>query len=108
MVAGCPGRDRVLWLASCLALLGGASFAAGCGHPASRDECEAIFKRSAEIELRTQNVVDPKVIEERTAAVRDARGKELIDRCVGRSITDGAVACIRQATTPEQFDRCLE
>ncbi|WP_437722340.1 hypothetical protein [Sorangium sp. So ce861] len=107
-VAGCPRRDRVLWLASCLALVGGASLAAGCGHPASRDECEAIFKRSAEIELRAQNVVDPKVVEERTAAVRDARGKELIDRCVGRRITDAAMACVRQATTPEQVDRCLE
>ncbi|WP_437672800.1 hypothetical protein [Sorangium sp. So ce131] len=89
-------------------LLGGAPLAAGCGHPASRDECEAIFKRSAEIELRAQNIVDPKLVEERTAAVRSARGNELIDRCVGRRITDAALSCVRQATTPEQVDRCLE
>jgi hypothetical protein len=91
-----------------LALLAGLPLLAGCGHPASRDECEAIFRRSAEIELRAQNVVDPKIVEERTAAVRDARGKELIDRCVGRRITDSAMGCVRQATTPEQVDKCLE
>lgn len=84
------------------------SVVSGCGHPASREECEAIFIRSAEIELRAQNVTDPKVIEERTAAVREARGKELIDRCVGRRITEAALTCVRGATTPEQVDRCLE
>ncbi|MDC0685860.1 MULTISPECIES: hypothetical protein [Sorangium] len=89
-------------------MLAGLLLLAGCGHPASRDECEAIFRRSAEIELRAQNVVDPKIVEERTAAVRDARGKELIDRCVGRRITDAAMVCVRQATTPEQVDKCLE
>jgi hypothetical protein len=80
----------------------------GCGHPASKEECEVIFRRSAEIELRAQNISDPKVIEERTGSVREARGKELIDRCVGRRITDSALACVRQATAPEQVDRCLE
>ncbi|WP_437286131.1 hypothetical protein [Sorangium sp. So ce406] len=106
-VSGSPGRGSALGLASFLALLVGLPLAAGCGHPAGREECEAIFKRSAEIELRTQNIVDPKIVEERIAAVRDAR-KDLIDRCVGRRITDAAMACVRQATTPEQVDRCLE
>jgi hypothetical protein len=79
-----------------------------CGHPATRDDCEAIFKRSAEIELRAQNISDPKIIEERTAAVREARGKDLIDRCAGRRITNGALECVRAATTAAQVDRCLE
>lgn len=80
----------------------------GCGHPATRDDCEAIFRRSAEIELRAQNVTDPKSIEERTAAVRAARGQELVDRCVGRRITDQALQCVRGAQTPREVDRCLE
>jgi hypothetical protein len=82
--------------------------AAGCGHPATHDECEAIFQRSAEIELRSQHVTDPKVIAERTAAVRAARGEELIKQCVGRRITDSAIACVRRAETPEEVDRCLQ
>ncbi|WP_437620491.1 hypothetical protein [Sorangium sp. So ce1151] len=106
-VSGSPGRGSTLRLAACLALLGATPLVSGCGHPAGREECEAIFKRSAEIELRAQNIVDPKIVEERIAAVRDAR-KDLIDRCVGRHITDAAMACVRQATTPEQVDRCLE
>jgi hypothetical protein len=80
----------------------------GCGHPASREECEAIFRRSAEIELRAQKVSDPKIIEERTAAVHEAKGKDLIDRCVGRRITNGALECVRKAESPDQVDRCLE
>jgi hypothetical protein len=96
-------------------LLGAAALAAvlpllslGCGHPATREDCEAIFRRSVEIELRAQNVIDPKAIEERAASVRQARGQELIDRCVGRRITDRALACVRGATSPQEVDRCLE
>lgn len=80
---------------------------AGCGHPASLDECEVIFQRTVEIELRGQNITDPKIIEDRKATVRAARGKDLIDRCVGRRITDRAVACVRTASTSDEVDRCL-
>lgn len=82
--------------------------AAGCGHPATRDECQAIFDKSAELELREQNVTDPTVIEERVAAVRAARGEELVGKCVGRRVTDRAVACVKGAQTGEQLDRCLQ
>src|SRR4051812_30849968 len=81
--------------------------AVGCGHPASRDECEEIFTHSAEIELRSQNVSDPKLIADRTAAVRAARGEELINRCMGKRITTRALECVRNATTSDQVDRCL-
>jgi len=70
--------------------------------------CEAIFQRSVEIELRAQNVTDPKIVAERAAAVRAARGDALIEKCVGRRITDRAVACVRQANTPAEVDGCLQ
>lgn len=85
----------------------GLTLLAGCGHPASVDECEVIFQRTVEIELRGQNITDPKVIEQRKADVRASRGKDLIDRCVGRRITDRAVACVRTASTSDEVDRCL-
>lgn len=85
----------------------GLTLIAGCGHPASHDECEVIFQRTVEIELRGQNITDPKTIEERKATVRAARGQNLIDRCVGRRITDRAVACVRTASTADEVDRCL-
>lgn len=80
----------------------------GCGHPASREECDEIFDRSAEVELRLQNVTDPKMIAERTAAVRKDRGDALIQQCVGKRITDRAMTCVRAAKTTEEMDRCLD
>jgi hypothetical protein len=97
---------RVIVLTSLVC--GAAAVLGGCGHPASREECEEIVNRSAEIELRSQNVTDPKVIAERTEAMRAAKGTELINHCVGRRITGGAMMCVRKATTPEQMDKCLD
>lgn len=82
--------------------------AGGCGHPASREECEEIFNRSAEFELSLQNVRDTKLVAERTAAAKSARGEELISQCLGRRITDQAMVCIRQAKSAEELDTCLE
>lgn len=97
-------RDRWWWLLATLA----APALAGCGHPATREECQAIFDKSAELELREQNVTDPAVIEERVAAVRAARGEELVGKCVGRRLTERAVACVARAESGEQVDRCLQ
>ena len=79
-----------------------------CGHPASVSECNAIIAKSAELELRAQNVTDPAVITQRTEAVKAARGAELLKRCVGKRITDHALACVGGATSPKEVDRCLE
>jgi len=81
---------------------------AGCGHPATRADCDEIFDKSAELELRSQNVNDPAEIQKRTAAVRAARGEELIKKCMGRRITKGALECVRGATSADGVDRCLQ
>src|SRR5262245_36584468 len=81
---------------------------AGCGHPATRDECNELFAKSAEIELRGQNITDPKTIADRTASARATpKGSEFTGQCVGKRITDRALKCVRGAVTAEQFDRCL-
>ncbi len=80
----------------------------GCGRPATRAECDEIFDRSAEIELRAQNITDPKIIRERINAVRAAKGEPLLSQCVGKRITENAIACVRNATSSEQMDKCLE
>lgn len=79
----------------------------GCGHPATRQECDELFAKNAEIELRAQRITDPKTVAERTAAARAAEGDAFANRCVGRRITKRALECVRQATTAEQVDRCL-
>jgi hypothetical protein len=81
---------------------------AGCGHPASREECTVIFDKSAELELHAQRVTDAKLVEERVAAVRAARGEELIGKCVGRRITDRAISCVKASQTDDEMDRCLQ
>lgn len=100
---GSVGRRAALFV---VCLMGAAL--GGCGHPASREECEEIFNRSAEVELRLQNVNDPKLIEERTAAVRKDRGEDLVKQCVGKRITNDAMTCVRAAKTSQEMDRCLE
>jgi len=92
------------WLLAALVL--GASLA-GCGHPASPTECDELFAKNAELELRAQRVTDPKLIAERTAAARSAEGGVFSGRCVGKRITNRALECVRRATTAEQLDRCL-
>lgn len=92
---------------SALGLLLAAGVLAGCGHPASRAECDELFAKNAEIELRAQRITDPKLVAERTAAARAAEGDAFAARCVGRRITRRAMACVRRAATAEQVDRCL-
>lgn len=81
---------------------------AGCGRPATRADCESILDKSAEIELKAQNVNDPAEVKRRMQAARDAQGETLLAKCVGRRITDKALACVREASTAEQVDRCLD
>lgn len=85
----------------------GSTLLAGCGHPATRAECEEIFERIAEIELRSLNVTDGQELRRRTDDARDARGEQLLEQCIGRRITDRAMACVRKAQTAEELDACL-
>jgi hypothetical protein len=79
-----------------------------CGHPASKQECEEIFQRSAEIALKSKNVTDPAAIERYVAEARAAKGQEMLDQCVGKRITNKALQCVRNAETSIELDRCLE
>jgi hypothetical protein len=101
-----PPLASDLWITCIAALLTLAL--AGCGHPATREECNELFAKSAEIELRGQNITDPHTIAERTASARATpKGGEFAGQCVGKRITDRALKCVRTATTAEQFDGCL-
>ena len=90
-----------------MALPAGLALLAGCGHPASAEECDEIFRRSAEIELKAQRISDPGEIRRRVDDARAAKGEELMRECVGKRITDAAMACVRGAETAEEFDGCL-
>lgn len=80
----------------------------GCGRPATKTDCDEILDKSAMIELKAQNVVDPAEVKKRTEAVRAAQGEQLLAKCVGRRVTEKAMTCVRNATTADQVDRCLD
>lgn len=83
------------------------AFLAGCGHPATKAECDELFAKSAELELSAQRITDPKLVADRVAAARAAEGDTFVGHCQGRRITKSALECIRHATSSEQLDRCL-
>lgn len=79
----------------------------GCGHPATREECEIILAKNAEFELRAQGLTNEAEIERRVQETKQAK-PELLDDCVGKRITEDAMQCVREAPDAEAFEACLE
>jgi len=79
-----------------------------CGHPASKEECEEIFRRSAELKLREQEVNDEQEIQRLVDKARQDRGNNLVQPCIGRRITAKEMTCIRTADTLQELNACLE
>ena len=80
----------------------------GCGRPATKADCDEILDKSAMFELKAQNVTDPAEVKKRTEAFRAARGEQILAKCVGRRVTEKAMTCVRNATTADQVDRCID
>jgi hypothetical protein len=81
---------------------------AGCGHPATRAECDLILDKIVELELRGQSITDPAVVAQRKVDTRKAKGDEVRQKCEGRKVTDAAMACVQAATSYEQIEnQCL-
>ncbi len=88
-----------------------AFFAVGltaCGHRATKEECEEIFRRSAELALAAKNVHEPKEVEEQTERARLVKGDKMMTECVGLRITDAAMECVRKASSPQQLEACID
>jgi hypothetical protein len=107
-----PGRtaSRIFSFSLAIVAVLGAS---GCGHPASTEECRFIVDRIVELELKAQNVTDPAEIARRrrtSLGLGDgsAQAPDVIQECVGRHLTDRAMACVRSAQTASEIsERCL-
>jgi hypothetical protein len=86
---------------------------AGCGHPASEAECQTIVERIVELELKAQNVTAPAEVAKRKGesfGLGDAgTSGDILKGCIGKHITDRAVACVREAQSAAEItDRCLQ
>ena len=96
------------WLLVLLSFLG-----VGCGHEATESDCQLIADRIVELELRAQNVTDAAEIQRRRNDTlglgSETNRKALLEGCVGRRVSDGALACVRSATTATEItDQCLQ
>jgi len=98
-----------------LAILGSAAlaFSAGCGHPASEAECQTIVERIVELELKAQHVTDlEEIVKPRTESLglsNESGRAEVLKGCIGKHITDRALACVRNAETASDItDHCLQ
>jgi hypothetical protein len=81
-----------------------AFFALGCGHPATRGECQEIAEHVAKLELKkNQPATDPEGIKEELESTRKWVNETTLKDCVGKRITDRAMRCVRSATSSEQI-----
>jgi hypothetical protein len=78
----------------------------GCSHPATREECDRILEKTAELKLR-ERISDPAEIESQIAAYKRSQGEKVIEKCVGKKINKGTLACVEKAESQDQVDACL-
>ncbi|HET9958563.1 MAG TPA: hypothetical protein VFQ61_28910 [Polyangiaceae bacterium] len=72
----------------------------GCGRPATQKECEEIVERITLIELKARGMAENT---QEIAATKEALRKTTLRDCVGRRISDEAMACVRKAGTTQQI-----
>jgi len=70
-----------------------------CGRPATQQECDEIVVRVTELELKARGIAggDGQEVQETKEALR----KSTLHDCVGRRISDKAMACVRAAKTAQ-------
>ncbi|HVJ17223.1 MAG TPA: hypothetical protein VM686_17460 [Polyangiaceae bacterium] len=70
-------------------------------------ECEEIVEAVVRLELKAADAGTP-VAEEVKATKESMRG-DIMKRCVGRRITDGAMQCVRNAVTAQEIEeKCFD
>jgi hypothetical protein len=79
---------------------------AGCGRHATKADCEIIIDRMVVVKLKAKNITDPASIEKMQGDLRRDADTDL-QGCVGRRITDSAMACIKTADTQDAIIKCL-
>jgi len=79
--------------------------AAGCGRRATQADCDLIFSRYVEVQLRAVHVTDPVEVAKREQAMRTEM-KDDLKLCPGKRITDSMLRCVQNAETNDDIDKC--
>lgn len=74
----------------------------GCGRPATEDECLEILRRTAELEMEGR-LGDKALIEAEVQSIEENMRSQMMKKCVGKRITEKALACVRSAKTSEEL-----
>jgi hypothetical protein len=81
---------------------------AGCGRPATQQECDEIVGRIAELEIREAASAAPAEVEKQVHETKEAFQQKSKRECVGKRITQRALGCVRSAKTAEEIVKvCL-
>ncbi len=98
------------FLVSAPALSLGLGLLAGCGHPASDKECQEIVERIATLEIeKSAGTSDSKTVGEQVDETKKALATNTLKDCVGKRITERAMACVRSAKSSQQIvDDCFK
>jgi hypothetical protein len=100
-----PGRLACLTrsgLAGCLLLI-----LSSCGRKATVEDCQRIVKRITELELK--NVVPEQQIGSEVSEAQQTFRQRALSDCVGRRISEKALACVENATTAAAIiDECFD
>ena len=88
-----------------LILLALALGCASCGRRATAADCDLIFNRFVEVQLRAIHVTDPVEVTKREQAIRTEM-KDDLQQCPGKRITDSMLRCVQNAQTNEEIDQC--
>jgi hypothetical protein len=74
----------------------------GCGRPATEAECLEILRRTAELEM-TGRLGDKTLIEAEIQAIEENMRPQMMKKCVGKRVTEKALACVRAAKTSQEL-----
>ncbi len=100
-----PGRLACLargCAAGCVLLL-----LSACGRKATVEDCQRIVKRITELELK--NVVPEQQIGSEVSEAQQTFRQRALSDCVGRRISENALACVENATTAAAIiDDCFD
>lgn len=89
-----------------VAVVACAGVVVGCGHPASEAECQLIVDKNVELQIAAMAAPPPDVEKEK-ARVR-AEMEPMLKACPGHRITDGKLACVKNAKSTKEIDACMQ
>jgi hypothetical protein len=79
------------------------SLIAGCGRPATAEDCEHIMARITELEMKAANVSDPVAIRSQVERTKQMFQTAAQGECVGRRLSQSTRECVDSAQSAKEI-----